>query len=138
MVSYRTGGGDRGNVPKQALHILKTALPYIKQVTNHVPARDGADEETLEEAVLRVPRLLRTRNRAVTAEDYETLTLEASRAVGQAYCPKQQPDSSPGVVTVYIVPRLSLQKAPKIRPFPLAPSLRPNALSWCRPMPPFR
>ncbi|MDX2100863.1 MAG: putative baseplate assembly protein [Leptolyngbyaceae cyanobacterium bins.59] len=108
MLSYRTGGGDRGNVPRNALRILKTALPYIRQVTNHDPGRDGANEETLEEAVLRVPRLLRTRDRAVTAEDYETLTLQASRAVGHAYCPKMQPGSPPGVVTVYVVPRISV------------------------------
>lgn len=106
MVSYRTGGGDRGNVPKQALRVLKTALPYVKRVTNHEPGRDGANEENLDEAVLRVPRLLRTRNRAVTAEDYETLTLQASRAVGRAYCPKQQPGQLPGMVTVYVVPRV--------------------------------
>ncbi|MBM0744571.1 putative baseplate assembly protein [Phormidium sp. CLA17] len=109
MVAYRTGGGDRGNVPKHALRILKTALPYVKQVTNHEPARDGANEESLEEAVLRVPRLLRTRNRAVTAEDYETLTLQASRTVGRAFCPTQQNGNPPGVVTVYVVPRVSLQ-----------------------------
>ncbi|MBD2120532.1 putative baseplate assembly protein [Trichocoleus sp. FACHB-262] len=106
MVAYRTGGGDRGNVPRHALRILKTALPYVKQVTNHEPARDGANAENLEEAVLRVPRLLRTRNRAVTAEDYETLTLQASRAVGRAYCPKQQ-GSAVGIVSVYVVPRVS-------------------------------
>lgn len=109
MVSYRTGGGDRGNVPRQALRVLKTALPYIREVTNLEPGRDGANEESLEEAVLRVPRLLRTRNRAVTPEDYETLTLQASRAVARAYCPRQQPGNLPGVVTVYVVPRVSLQ-----------------------------
>jgi predicted phage baseplate assembly protein len=109
MVSYRTGGGDRGNVPRYALRILKTALPYIRQVINLEPGRDGANEENLEEAVLRVPRLLRTRNRAVTPEDYETLTLQASRAVGRAYCPRQQPGNLPGVVTVYVVPRVNLQ-----------------------------
>jgi len=108
MVSYRTGGGDRGNVPRHALRTLKTALPYIKRVTNHEPARDGANEESLEEAVLRVPRLLRTRDRAVTPEDFETLTMQASRSVGRAYCPKQQPANKPGVVTVYVVPRVNV------------------------------
>lgn len=109
MVSYRTGGGDRGNVPRQALRMLKTALPYVKQVTNLEPARDGANEESLEEAVLRVPRMLRTRDRAVTPEDYETLTLAASRAVGRAFCPPRQPGNLPGVVTVYVVPRVNLE-----------------------------
>lgn len=108
LVSYRTGGGDRGNVPRHALRILKTALPYVRQVTNLEPGRDGADAESLEEAVLRVPRMLRTRNRAVTSEDYETLTLQASRAVGRVYCPQQQPGGLPGVVTVYVVPRVTL------------------------------
>jgi predicted phage baseplate assembly protein len=109
MMSYRTGGGDRGNVPKQALRVLKTVPPYVKRVTNHEPGRDGANEENLDEAVLRVPRLLRTRNRAVTAEDYETLTLQASRAIGRAYCPKQQNGNLPGVVTVYVVPCVNIQ-----------------------------
>ena len=108
IVSYRTGGGDRGNVPRHALRVLKTALPYVRQVTNLEPGRDGADAESLEEAVLRVPRMLRTRNRAVTPEDYETLTLQASRAVGRVYCPRQQPGGLPGVVTVYVVPRVNL------------------------------
>lgn len=108
MAAYRTGGGDRGNVPKHALRILKTALPYVRQVTNLERAQDGANEESLEEAVLRVPRLLRTRNRAVTAEDYETLTLQSSRAVGRAFCPTQQNGNLPGVVTVYVVPRVTL------------------------------
>ncbi len=108
MVSYRTGGGDRGNVPRYALRILKTALPYVKQVTNHDPARDGANEENLEEAVLRVPRFLRTRDRAVTPEDFETLTMQASRAVGRAYCPRRQVGNTPGTVVVYVVPRVSV------------------------------
>jgi predicted phage baseplate assembly protein len=127
MVSYRTGGGDRGNVPSRVLRVLKTALPYIKQVTNHEPGREGANEESLDEAVLRVPRMLRTRNRAVTAEDYEALTLQASRAVGQAYCPRQQSDNPAGVVTVYVVPRVnmpSLDRGAAPEQFALSPSLR--------------
>jgi predicted phage baseplate assembly protein len=127
MVAYRTGGGDRGNVPKQSLQILKTALPYIKSVTNPTPGQEGANAESLEEAVLRVPRMLRTRDRAVTAEDYETLTLQASRAVGRAYCPRVQPGNPPGTATVYVVPRVALPTLERgIAPqeFDLSPSLR--------------
>lgn len=109
MASYRTGGGDRGNVPRYALRILKTALPYVKQVTNHDPAEDGANEESLDEAVLRVPRRLRTRDRAVTPEDFETLTMQASRSVGRAFCPRQRLGQTAGTVNVYVVPRVSVQ-----------------------------
>jgi predicted phage baseplate assembly protein len=126
MVAYRTGGGDRGNVPRFALKILKTALPYVKRVTNLEPGRDGANEESLDEAVLRVPRLLRTRNRAVTAEDYETLTLQASRAVARAYCPRQQ-GSGAGIVSVYVVPRvnsLALEQGTPPESFNLSAPLR--------------
>jgi predicted phage baseplate assembly protein len=109
MVCYRTGGGDQGNVPKQSLRTLKTALPYIKRVTNHEPGQGGANAESLDEAVLRVPRFLRTNNRAVTREDYETLAIQASRAVGKAYCPSFKTGNLPGTVTIYVVPRVSLQ-----------------------------
>ncbi len=108
MASYQTGGGRKGNVQRGTIKILKTAIPYISRVINYQPARNGADSESLDEAVLRVPRMLRTCDRAVTPEDYETLSLQASRGIARAFCPTDaalQP--KPGTVVVFVVPQVS-------------------------------
>ncbi|MGK7944659.1 MAG: putative baseplate assembly protein [Microcystaceae cyanobacterium] len=87
MVSYRTGGGQAGNVQKSTITIVKSAVPYVSQVINHKPTANGANAESLEDVVIRVPRLLRSRNRAVTAEDFENLAIEAGRgAIARARC----------------------------------------------------
>jgi hypothetical protein len=88
-----------------SIEVLKSAVPYVTSVRNHHPAQGGADGESLEEAVIRVPRLLRTRDRAVTPEDFETLTLQASRGVARAYCPRDPAyQGEPGTVSLRIVP----------------------------------
>ncbi|MEL6385276.1 MAG: putative baseplate assembly protein, partial [Cyanobacteria bacterium J06626_18] len=93
MAAYRTGGGAQGNVQRGTLRILKSAVPYVTQVENHQAAINGADAESLEEAVIRVPSFLRTRERAVTPEDFETLALQSNRAVARAHCPRQQSEA---------------------------------------------
>ena len=103
MSAYRTGGGQLGNVQRGKIRILKSAIPYVTRVFNHQPAVHGIDPETLEEAVIRVPSLLRTQHRAVTAEDFETLTRQASRAVGRVHCPRRQ---MAGQVKLLVVPRV--------------------------------
>lgn len=65
MVAYRTGGGRRGNVQSGTLRFMKSAVPYVTGVINYEPARNGADAESLDQAVLRAPQMLRTRDRAV-------------------------------------------------------------------------
>jgi predicted phage baseplate assembly protein len=68
-----------------------------------LPAAGGADAETVEEAKERAPRTLKSRDRAVTAEDFETLALRASTGVARARClPSQRHD---GEVQVVVVPR---------------------------------
>ena len=58
----------------------------IASVTNLSPAVGGADPEDLEHAKLRAPEVLRARERAVTADDFEALALQASSAVTRARC----------------------------------------------------
>jgi predicted phage baseplate assembly protein len=76
--AYRTGGGRRGNVARNQVVVLKTSVPYVSSVLNRAPAVGGADAETLADAKIRGPMLLRTRGRAVTREDFEELAREVA------------------------------------------------------------
>lgn len=108
---YRYGGGVAGNLPTQALTELRASLPYIRKVNNWAPARGGRDAQSLEDARLRVPAILRRRTRAVTADDYEHLA-SAVRGVARARClapgaqPGQPDEPKPGEVSVVVLPRI--------------------------------
>lgn len=100
---YQIGGGTRGNVNANTITQLTRAIAYIDKVFNVMPAAGGADPETVEEAKQRAPLTLKSRDRAVTAEDFEVLSIKSSTAVQRARClPSQQHN---GLVQVVIVPR---------------------------------
>ncbi|MCX6006955.1 MAG: putative baseplate assembly protein, partial [Chloroflexi bacterium] len=84
--SYRCGGGTQGNVGEKTLTVLKTSIPYIAWVTNFDAARGGLDAESIDNAKLRAPEVLKARIRAVTADDFEYLAKEASQEVQRARC----------------------------------------------------
>jgi predicted phage baseplate assembly protein len=107
---YRHGGGVTGNVPVGKINVLKSAIPYIDQVTNLRRAAGGRDQETLEEAKFRAQRELRAQLRAVTPEDYEDLAKKASRSVGRVKCNIPQGSQGrlpPGIVEILIVPSVT-------------------------------
>ncbi|MBD1909764.1 MULTISPECIES: putative baseplate assembly protein [unclassified Leptolyngbya] len=108
MVAYRTGGGSQGNVQAEKLTVLKSAIPYVKHVTNYGAAVGGVDAESLDEAVLRVPHLLRTRESAVIPEDFENVARKASRSVARAHC-LSEAQTTPGIVRLLMVPQVSLE-----------------------------
>jgi hypothetical protein len=100
---YQVGGGVRGNVNTNTITQLTRAIAYIEKCYNALPAAGGSDAETVEEAKARAPLTLKSRDRAVTQEDYESLALRASTGVARAKClPSQRHD---GEVEVVIVPR---------------------------------
>jgi len=104
LAGYRTGGGAIGNVGAGTLRQLRTTIPYIDRVMNLDAARGGADAESIENAKHRGPMTLRTGQRAVTAHDFERLTLEASAEVARARC---LPSTTPGgPVRVLVVPHI--------------------------------
>lgn len=106
FTQYRHGGGIIGNMPAGRIEVLKSAIPYIDRVTNMVRAEGGRDAETLEEAQLRARREIRAQQRAVTAEDYESLAKLASRAVARVKCRAPGKDTllPPGTLELLIVP----------------------------------
>jgi hypothetical protein len=87
-VTYRyVASGNAGNVGPGLLTIPVNPENGINlTVTNVVSATNGADEEPIEETIRRAPGALRNRSRAVTADDYEYLTREASREVAIVRC----------------------------------------------------
>jgi predicted phage baseplate assembly protein len=107
---YRYGGGKAGNVGSATVTALQTFAPGIKSVTNLRPARGGTDEETVTSAKRRAPALLKARDRAVTAEDFETLAMATPlvpvrRAKALPLHHREFPDVPiPGVVSVIVVP----------------------------------
>ena len=103
---YRHGGGARGNVPAGKLTVTRTAIPFVRSVTNLDPARGGVDAETVENAKIRGPLTLRSGDRAVTPADFERLALEADRSVARARC---VPPVDGGPVRVLIVPRVHVE-----------------------------
>lgn len=108
--AYRTGGGRRGNVPAGAISTLVTTVPGIDAaaVSNLQAAHSGRDEETLDEAKKRAPGSLRSRDRAVTAEDFEYLAAQAADVKRAKALPGFHPDfphqKLPGLVSVIVVP----------------------------------
>ena len=79
--SYLIGGGGHGNVARNTISVLKSSIPYVSKVQNRRAAEGGVDGEDIENAKVRGPIVLRTRDRAVTMEDYEHLAREAVRCV---------------------------------------------------------
>jgi predicted phage baseplate assembly protein len=99
---YRHGGGRLGNVAADRLITLRSAIPGVASVTNPAPARGGVDAQSVSDARARAALEIRTRHRAVTAQDYEFLATDASPRVARAV---RVQDGEPGV-TLGLVPHI--------------------------------
>jgi predicted phage baseplate assembly protein len=100
---YRHGGGRDGNVTAGTLSVLKSTIAGVDTVTNPDAATGGVDAEIITHARQRASMEIRSRYRAVTAEDFEFLAGEASPRVARAVCIPPR-DGSP--VPLHLVPRI--------------------------------
>ncbi len=106
MSRYRTGGGWQGNVKAGRINSLKSAVPYVSRVINYRDAQGGTDAETIEQLTVQAPKVLRSRDRAVTPEDFEALAIRGGAgAVARSLC---LPNSKPGMVELLLVPQPDL------------------------------
>ena len=105
---YRAGGGAGGNVATRALTVLKASIPYVGRVENRRPGQGGVDGEDIESAKVRGPILLRTRDRAVTAEDFEHIAREAAPEVARVRALTGGDGADPGFVRVLVVPAVPI------------------------------
>jgi predicted phage baseplate assembly protein len=101
---YRAGGGTAGNVARGALSVIKASIPYVARVENRRAAVGGVDGEDLEMAKVRGPIVLRTRDRAVTAEDFEHIAREVAPEVARVKALTSADGEETGVVRVLVVP----------------------------------
>lgn len=107
---YEHGGGSVGNVAAGALKTLVASIDGVDARTlgNLRAAYGGTDEESLEHAKQRAPAQMKSRCRAVTAEDFEFLARQAG-PIARAHALARVHPSFPGVeipgaVTVVVVP----------------------------------
>ncbi|HUC08760.1 MAG TPA: putative baseplate assembly protein, partial [Solirubrobacterales bacterium] len=100
-IEYRMGGGVAGNVGAHTLTVLKQSVAFVQGVDNPFPSQGGADAETIDEAKRRGSYAIKNRDRAITAEDYESLALAASRRVARAKCVQ----ASDGSISLLLVPK---------------------------------
>jgi predicted phage baseplate assembly protein len=112
-VQYRYGGGKDGNLPVGAINQLQGSIPGVASVTNLTPAVGGSDQESLEDAKLRAAAELKSRDRAVTAEDFSYLAkatpgarIRRAEAIPLAH-PSFPGVPVPGAVSVMVIPDTS-------------------------------
>lgn len=73
-IKARIGGGTIGNAGVGTINTLVSTLSMVISVTNAARATGGLQRESILSIKSMAPRMLRTLWRAVTAEDYKTLT----------------------------------------------------------------
>ena len=128
-VTYQAGGGAQGNVAAGIVTALRTTIPLVDRVANPIAAGGGSDTETIDRALERGPQRIKHRDRAVTAEDFEWLTREASPAIARVKVLPTFNDRGQfetGWVTVIIVPESQVA-----RPLP-SPQLRARVEQYLR------
>jgi predicted phage baseplate assembly protein len=108
---YSVGGGAVGNVLAGAVSQLRSSLPYVKSVTNLRAATGGVDGESVAEAAERGPIVLRTLNRAVTAEDFESLARQVAPEVARVHCVPDD-EGGAGALRLLVVPHVRAARGP--------------------------
>jgi predicted phage baseplate assembly protein len=111
---YRAGGGRRGNVAAGQIRVLKTSLPYVTRVENRGAAAGGVPGETVEDAKVRGPLLLRTRDRAVTAEDFEYLARDVAPEAARVECLSGTEGTDAYGVRLVVVPHVETDELGRV------------------------
>jgi hypothetical protein len=104
--TYSIGGGRSGNLDSLAISKLQSSIAFVDKIFNPVSSEGGSETEDIVSLLNRAPVILKHRNRAMAAEDYEWLAKEASRNVSRVkVLPNFSSEGkfSTGCVTVIIV-----------------------------------
>lgn len=107
IITYRAGGGTSGNVAPGEITSLKSAISNIESARNMSHSAGGSSQETLDDLSVRAPHTVKTKDRAVTAEDYEWLAKEADAGVYRSRCIR----AKDGKIKIMVLPE-SEERAP--------------------------
>ena len=106
--SYKAGGGAAGNVLVGTISAARVPIIGVAGIRNERPATGGQDEQSYDDFKTVAPARLRCNNRAVSADDYESMARSAGGIAQAKALPLAHPDfpgvQVPGAVTVVVVP----------------------------------
>jgi uncharacterized protein (UPF0333 family) len=114
-ITYRTGGGVRGNLVANATQksILATVpgLSYTVPIflNNYTRAQYGFDGDTIDDIRRKLPAYLRTQDRAVTGLDYKTLTdqfaTQYQGQIGKSIAVLRNHGCAANIIDIYVLAR---------------------------------
>jgi hypothetical protein len=102
-ITYRSGGGTIGNIPKATLNSILDTVTFVSAVTNENDFSGGAEEQSIDQLRQLIPANLRTLERAVAEQDYADIILANFPEILAAAAEKNESD--PGIdINIYLVP----------------------------------
>lgn len=101
-VSFRTGGGRRGNLQPNAITIRVNAIADILSVNNPLSSSGGDDAQTVKSGKNAIASGFITQDRGVSAADYEQLVLGIA-GVAKARAGEGQPPGS-RIISIWVAP----------------------------------
>jgi hypothetical protein len=120
FVTYRVGGGSRGNIAKESIDAaitITSTTGATGTIKNTSLATGGANAETVEKAKKYAPLTFRRQDRIVTLEDYTVFSnsfISTWGTVGKAIAATRKAYASANVIDIYVLEKasdLQLQKA---------------------------
>jgi hypothetical protein len=117
FITYRVGGGTRGNIVKNALNLTVTSDKGTGTLTNTSVGTGGANAETIDHAKRYAPLTFRRQDRLVTLEDYSTFAntfISDFGTIGKATAATRKAYASANIIDIYILENASdfqLQRA---------------------------
>ena len=122
VVTYRVGGGDRGNVPSRTIENTLVAThsadgsisPLLVNLTH---AAGGSNAEDVEHAKKWAPYFFKTQYRAVTGEDYTAFSnnfISTAGVTGKALSVLRRSGAGANIIDIFVVEKAStnqLQRA---------------------------
>ena len=117
-VTYRVGGGTRGNLDKESINVIATDdNDNTWRLENITSFLGGTNAESMAHARRYAPYTFKTQDRLVTLEDYQAYTnsfISSNGAKGKAIAATREAYSSANIIDVYMLEKateLHLQKS---------------------------